>query len=394
MYCKLLGVIRTSERFELMTPGPTNIDPAVMRAMIRTTESHMDESFGQKYREVLDKLKKVMAVEGEAIAIAGSGTLAQEIALANVVRPGDRVLNLVNGYFSGRFADITQRLRGVAHPLKVPWGKAIKPESVREELSREKYKAVTCAHVETSTGVAIPVREIGEVVKKAGATFVVDTVASLGGMEVRSEEWGVDFNVTCSQKCLAVPPGLAILGLSRRGLKEVDTRTCEVSTIYGDLKEWVRLARNPLTGYFATQPVNLIYALDAALDQILAEGLERRVTRHRVIAESFRKAMTAIGLSLAAEEGYAADTVTSVYYPKGVDDAAFRRELSKSSVIVARGFGEFEGRIFRVGHMGIVNANDIVATIGAIERALRKMGHRFEYGSGCAAAQQELERLA
>ncbi|MEM2922644.1 MAG: aminotransferase, partial [Candidatus Bathyarchaeia archaeon] len=111
-----------SERFKLMAPGPTNIDPAVMRAMIRTTESHMGEPFGRRFRSVLDKLKQVMAVEGEAIAIAGSGTLAQEIAVANLVKPGDRVLNLVTGFFSERFVDITKRLGGEAHPLKVPWG--------------------------------------------------------------------------------------------------------------------------------------------------------------------------------------------------------------------------------------------------------------------------------
>ncbi len=382
-----------SERNELMIPGPTNIDPAVMRAMIRTTESHIGEPFGVRYRQVLDKLKKVFAAEGEAIALAGSGTLAQEIAVANLINRGDKVLNLVTGYFSGRFVEITQRLGGVSHPLTVELGKAIKPEAVSQELSKDEFKLVTCAHVETSTGVAIPIREIGEAAQAAGAQFVVDTVASLGGMEVKTEEWGITLNCTCSQKCIAVPPGLSLLGLSKKGLEEVEKRTTQVQTFYGDLKGWVNLARNATRGYYSTQPVNLIYALDAALDQILAEGLDRRIRRHRIIAEAFRKAMVAMGLQLAAEKGYAADTVTSVNYPEGIDDVAFRQEMTRNNVVVARGVSNLEGKIFRVGHMGTVNANDLVATVAAIERTMKKMGHRFEYGDGCRAAQLELEKL-
>jgi alanine-glyoxylate transaminase/serine-glyoxylate transaminase/serine-pyruvate transaminase len=382
-----------SERNLLMIPGPTQVDPIVMRAMMKTTESHMSESFGLLYRQVLDKLKKVFVAEGEAFAMAGSGTLAQEIALANMIRPRDKVLNLVTGYFSGRFVDITKCLRGVAHPLTVQWGKAIKPEDVRRELAKDQYRAVTCAHVETSTGVAIPIREIGEEVKAAGVRFVVDTVASLGGLDVRTDDWGIDANCTCSQKCLGVPPGLAMIGLSKEGLEEVEERKELVGSVYSDLKGWLDLTRNPTKVYYATQPVNLVYALDAALDLIIQEGLERRFHRHRIIAEACRSAMTAMGLKLVAEKGYAADTVTSVFYPEGIADAAFRGEVARNHVIIARGFGELEGKIFRVGHMGNVNANDIMATLAAIERGMKKAGHRFKYGDGLGVAQTVLDNL-
>jgi len=378
----------------LMIPGPTQVDPAVMRAMIKTTESHMSETFGLLYRKVLDKLKRISDTEGETFAIAGSGTLAQEIALANMIRPGDKVLNLVTGYFSGRFVEIAKSLGGIAHPLTVQWGKAIKPEDVQQEFAKNDFRAVTCAHVETSTGVAVPVREIGEVVRAAGARYVVDTVASLGGMDVRTDEWGIDANCTCSQKCLGVPPGLAIIALSKEGLREVEERREPVGSVYGDLRGWLSLVRNPTKAYYATQPVNLIYALDVALDLILDEGLEKRFRRHRIIAEACRSAMKAMGLKLVAEEGYAAETVTSVYYPKGVEDAAFRRELARNHVIVARGFGELEGQMFRIGHMGNINANDIMATIAAIERGMKKFSHRFDYGAGCKAAQAVLEALS
>jgi aspartate aminotransferase-like enzyme len=377
-----------------MIPGPTQVDPTVMRAMMKTTESHMSEPFGLLYRRTLDKLKEVSATEGEAFAMAGSGTLAQEIALANMVQPGDKVLNLVTGYFSGRFVEIAKALGCTAHPLPVPWGKAIKPEDVKRELARDDFQAVTCAHVETSTGVAIPIKEIGEAVRAAGARYVVDTVASLGGMDVRTDEWGIDANCTCSQKCLGVPPGLAMIALSKDGLKEVEERGEPVGSVYGNLKGWLSLVRNPTKAYYATQPVNLIYALDAALDLILDEGLEKRFRRHRIIAEACRSAMTAMGLELVAEKGYAADTVTSVFYPKGIEDASFRGVVARNHVIIARGFGELEGRIFRVGHMGNVNANDIMATIAAIERGMKERGHPFEYGAGCKAAQAVLEALA
>jgi len=380
-----------SERDLLMIPGPSQVDPSVMRAMMKTTESHMSEPFGLRYRSVLDKLKEIFAAEGEAFALAGSGTLAQEIALANMVQPGDKVLNLVTGFFSGRFVYIAKALGCEAYPLNVAWGKAIKPEDVQQRLASASYKAVTCAHVETSTGVAIPLREIGQVVKASGASFVVDTVASLAGMEVKTDEWGIDANCTCSQKCVGVPPGLAMIGLSKEGLRKVEERKEPVPTVYGDLRGWLTLARNPAKGYYATQPVNLIYALDAALDLVLAEGLDARFRRHKTIAEACRSAMTAMGLRLAAEKGYAADTVTSVYYPKGIEDTAFRAEVSRNHVSIARGFGELEGQIFRIGHMGNVNSNDIVATVSAIERSLKKFGHLFEFGAGCKAAMEALE---
>jgi len=376
-----------------MIPGPTNMDPGVMRAMMKTTESHMGEPFGTTYRRTLDKLKEIFVTQGEAFAFSGSGTLAQEISLANMTRPGDKVLNLVTGYFSGRFVEITKALGRESHPLIAEGGRAIKPEDVRRELARENFSAVTCAQVETATSVAIPISEIGPAVKASGARFIVDTVASLGGMDVRTDEWGIDANCTCSQKCLAVPPGLAIIGLSKEGLKAVEERKESVGSVYGDLRGWLGLMRNASTSYYATQPVNLIYALDASLDMILKEGLERRFKRHSIIASACRAAMIGMGLQLVAEKGYEADTVTGVYYPKGVDDVAFREEVSKNQVTVARGVGEFQGRIFRIGHMGNVTTNDIIATIGAVERGMSKLGHRFEYGDGLGAAQKILESM-
>jgi aspartate aminotransferase-like enzyme len=212
-------------------------------------------------------------------------------------------------------------------------------------------------------------------------------------MDVRTDEWGIDANCSCSQKCLAVPPGLAIIGLSKEGLKAVEERKESVGSVYGDLRGWLSLMRNASASYYATQPVNLIYALEASLDMILNEGLERRFKRHSIIAKACRAAMIGMGLQLVAEKGYEADTVTGVYYPKGVDDVAFREEVLKNQVTVARGVGEFQGRIFRIGHMGNVTANDIIATIGAVERGMSKLGHRFEYGDGLGAAQKILESL-
>ena len=382
-----------SERKLLMIPGPTNIDPSVMRAMMKTTESHMGEPFGTTYRRTLDKLKEVFVTQGEAFAISGSGTLAQEISLANMTQPGDKVLNLVTGYFSGRFVEITKALGRESHPLMVEGGRAIKLVDVRRELAGDNFSAVTCAQVETATSVAIPINEIGKAVKASGARFIVDTVASLGGMDVRTDEWGIDANCTCSQKCLAVPPGLAIIGLSKDGLKAVEERKESVGSVYGDLKGWLTLLRNTSTSYYSTQPVNLIYALEASLDMILNEGLEKRFKRHSIIAKACRAAMVGMGLQLVAEKGYEADTVTGVYYPEGVDDVAFREEVSKNHVTVARGVGEFQGRIFRIGHMGNVTANDIIATIGAVEQGMKKLGHHFEYGDGLGAAQNILKSL-
>ncbi len=378
------------ERELLMAPGPSIVDPEILRAMSRPTESHLHRPFAEKFGVVLENLKKLFVTEGEVFAIAGSGTLAQEIGLMNVVEPGDKVLNLATGFFSGRFVEITERLGAESTGLVVPLGEGIDAGDVRKALKGEKFKAVTCSHVETSSSVAIDVEAIGKVVEESGAFFVVDTVCSLGGLEVKTDAWNIDMNCSCTQKALGVPPGLALLAASKRAVEYIEGRERPTASFYSDLKGWLNVSLDTIK-YYATPPVNLIYGLDVGLKNILAEGLANRAERHRRLANAFREAVKAVGLPLVAEPKYAADTVTSVYYPEGIEDIQFRDEVGRLGVIIARGFGSLVGKTFRVGHMGSCTENDIIATVSAIERTLKKFGHKFDYGSGCRAAQEALE---
>lgn len=378
------------EKELLMIPGPTNVAPSVLRAMSKPPLSHTSQEFVSIFREALNSLKRVFMTEGEVFVVAGSGTLALEMAIANIVEPGDKVLNTVSGFFGQYFVEICKAYGAVPRVLEVPYGKAVKPENVKEALKEGGFKAVTVTHVETSTGVANPIKEIGEAVRKnSDALYIVDTVCSLGGMEVRVDDWSIDICASGSQKCIGVPPGLALVAVSQKALEHLEKRKTPVGSWYGSFKNWLPVMRDP-TKYFATPPVNMVYALHEALRLLLDEGLENRFRRHRILAEAFRAAMNALNLKIVAERGYEADTVTAVYYPEGIDDNQFRSEMKNRGIVVASTLGPLKGKGFRVGHMGNVNQNDIAATISAIETTLKHLGYNVSLGSGLKAAEEKI----
>ena len=381
------------ERELLMIPGPTNVDSSVLRAVSKPTLSHVSSEFVEIFKQSLASLKKVFMTNGEAFIVAGSGTLAMEMAVANVVEPNDKVLNLVSGVFGQRFVEITKYHRALSTVVEAPWGEAVKPDMVKDALERNDYKAVTVVHVDTSTGVANPIREISQVVKNySDALCIVDTVCSLGGMEVRVDDWKIDICLTGSQKCLGVPPGLALLVVREEAMKLLETRRNPINFYYGDFKNWLPIMREP-SKYFATPPVNMVYALSEALKPVLEEGLEKRFRKHYLFAEALRAAIDALNLKIVAEREYASNTITAIHYPEEVEDQAFRRGMKECGVVVAGGLGPLSGKGFRIGHMGNVNLNDIMSTIGAVEITLRNLGYRFEYGAGLKAAQEKLLSL-
>lgn len=379
------------ERNLVMIPGPTNVDPSVLRALAKPTTSHVSPSFVATSKRALENLKKVMMTSGDAFIVSGSGTLAMEMAVANIVEPSDKVLVVSNGYFGDRFVDVASRFTDGVEKLSFEWGKAADPSKIKEKLGQGNYKVVIVVHVDTSTGVANDVREISRVVKDRGSLFILDTVCSLGGMEIRVDEWGIDVCLSGSQKALAVPPGLAVLSASKEALDTRAKRKSKVQSYYMDFENWLPVMRDP-SKYFATPPVNMVYALAESLEMILSEGLEKRYARHEAIAKAMRSALNRIGLRIVAEERGRADTMTAVYYPSGIDDEAFRTNMARHGVIVAGGLGQLRGKIFRVGHMGNVSPNDLIATIGAIEASLSRLGYSFPLGGGVGAAIESLEK--
>jgi alanine-glyoxylate transaminase/serine-glyoxylate transaminase/serine-pyruvate transaminase len=384
-----------NERQLLMIPGPIAFDPAVLRAMSIPTDSHVSAEFIELFGQALDDLLKVfLAPNGYPFVVAGSGTLAMELGLANLVEPGDRVLVLRTGVFGERFSDIARRQGAVVDEITAPLGDAPDMAEVEQTLASAQYKVMTVTHVDTSTGVAVDAKGLAALARKHGALMVLDGVCATAGVECQQEEWGVDVYLTASQKAIAVPPGLALLVASERAIEAFRKRKSLVRSYYADWGKWLPImeayrARKP--GYFGTPAVNLIYALGVSLGQILAEGMEARFARHLRLSSGFKAAMTALGLSqVPARPDVAAATLTAVYYPDGVG-AELLPKVAAEGVVLAGGLHpDIRTRYFRVGHMGPAGPSDILATAGAIERGLAALGHPVELGLGVAAAQRAM----
>lgn len=384
-----------SERDLLMIPGPVEFDPEVLRALGAPTRSHLDPDFIATFGRALKRLREVcQAPSAQPFVVAGSGTLAMEMAVANLVEPGQRVLVVNTGYFSDRMGTILERHGAEVTHVRVPPGEAPSVESVEEHLARGGYKLMTVTHVDTSTGVLAPAEALVRAAARHEVLSVVDGVCATAGEDFRQDAWGADVYLTASQKAVGVPPGLAMLTVSPRAMATWRSRRSPVRSVYADFAEWLPIMEAYEGGkpaYFATPPVNLIAALDVSLGRILEEGLEARFARHRRMARAFRAAWRALGLRLLpASEAVTANTLSAVYYPEGVDASLVGRVRGEGVVLAGGLHPELKTRYFRVGHMNRVGPGDVLAAVGAVERALASAGHHREPGAAVAAAQAVL----
>ncbi|EHP83703.1 pyridoxal-phosphate-dependent aminotransferase family protein [Methanotorris formicicus] len=363
----------------LMIPGPTMVPAEVLNAMALPIIGHRTGEFGELLVDTTEKMKKVFQTKNDTFIITGSGTAAMDMAILNVIDKGDKVLNIVNGNFGDRFAKITLAYKGESIKLENEWGDMAEPEAVKEILDKhDDIKAVTIVHNETSTGARNPIKDIGEIVKDYDALYIVDTVSSLGGDYVDVDKFNIDICVTGSQKCLAAPPGLSAITVSEKAWEVIEKT--EKKSLYLDLEEYKKkYNEKKQTPY--TPAVSLIYALNVALDLVLEEGLENRFKRHEKLAKATTAGLEAMGIELFAKERARSVTVTSAYLPKGVKDKEFRGLLSKKyNVVIAGGQAHLTGKIFRIGHMGTAKEIHILATLGAIEMALKELGVKVENG--------------
>ncbi|MFQ6100755.1 MAG: pyridoxal-phosphate-dependent aminotransferase family protein [Anaerolineae bacterium] len=390
------------DRKLLMIPGPVEFTPEVLRAMGMATTSHVAPKFIEVFGQALERLRQVfLCPSGQPFVVAGSGSLAMDMAAANLVEPGDKALVVNTGYFGDRFAAILERYGAEITHVRAPAvGDAPAPEEVEAALkdpstgSGRGYKLMTITHVDTSTAVCADVKGLATLGREHGVLVVVDGVCSVAGEELRQEEWGVDLALTASQKAIGVPPGLALLVAGPRAMDAFRNRKTPVGCYYADWTQWLPVmeayeARQP--GYYGTPPVNLIWALDVSLGQILDEGMDARFTRHRRLSKAFKAAVAALGMNqVPVGPARTATTLTALYYPAGVDRTVLVH-IKDAGVIVAGGLHPaIKARYFRVGHMGAVTASDILTTVGAIEYGLAQVGYEFELGAGLAAAQSVL----
>ncbi len=341
--------MRTEKHKYLVIPGPVEVRPEILDAQTQWMIGHRSAAFADLFASLQEKLKRAFLTQNRVFVSGSSGTGLWEGASRNCIRDGKKVLHLIGGSFSEKWADVS-RLNGKdVDTLEVEWGLAHTPEMVADALKRETYDAVCVVHNETSTGVTNPIRDIAAVVRPYEDTLLlVDTVSGLLGAEFRTDDWGVDFALTSSQKAFALPPGIAFAAVSDRVLK----RAAEVKNrgYYFDFLELEALLKKNNTP--STPPIALMYAADAQLGEVLADGLENRWNRHLQMREMTHSWTRNRGLGLYAQEGYRSPTVTTVANTRGFDVDAMAKFMSGKGFSMDKGYGKIKGKTFRIAHMG------------------------------------------
>lgn len=362
-----------------MLPGPVKIDPRVLAAMSRSAINHRGAEFRKVNADLREGLRYLFQTKtGEVAAISGSGTAGLEAVIASLLRKDDKVLCLVSGKFSERSHELSA-LHGTPTQLEFPWGKPMDVPKIAAALESGAYRALAICHNETSTATTNPLKEVAALCRKHDVLCLVDGITSVGGLEVRPDEWGLDAVVMGSQKCIAAPAGLAGVLVSERAYGQLHEETA----YYLNLKAHIDLLREDEDTPY-TPSIPLFLAVREALRLVKEEGLENRIRRTAKLGEACRAAAKALGLTLYPDESVASNTVTAMNYPPGVDDGKFRKSLlEKDGVVIAGGQAQLKGKIFRIGHMGICSLEDLHATWAAIEGVLSEMG--YQTGAGMAA---------
>jgi aspartate aminotransferase-like enzyme len=372
----------------LMIPGPVKVAPRVLRALSKPMISHRSAEFGSIYDECRHLLKAFFETENEIVVMTGSGTVGMDASVAGLVGREDKIVTISNGKFGERFTEIGERY-GKAVPISFDWGTPIAIDNVKVALENG-ATAVAMVHNETSVGLTNPAKEIGKIARKHDAIFIVDGISSVGGNEFKTDEWGIDIAITGSQKALAVPPGLAMVSVSRRA----EERFLEKSaSYYADLKAHLKSARKQPTQTPYTPAVPLFFALQEALHMANEEGFESRRSRTARQAEAVRSAASALDIELFPKvnaQSHYSNTVTAMKIPEGISDDKLRGGMKKQGVVVSGGQEKLKGKIFRIGTMGVCSTSDILRTIQTLELVLAKEGRLTNRGAGVEAAAKVL----
>jgi len=383
-----------TKRSLLMIPGPIEFEPEVLAALGAPTTSHLAPEFIQAFGQALGRMGEIFqCADCQPFILAGTGTLGMDSTAANLIEPGDKALVVNHGYFGDRFVTILERYGAQVTQVGAPVGDRPTLQAVEEVLQQGAYKLMTITHVDTSSGVIADISGLASLGNRYGVLVVVDGVCSVAGEELRMSEWGVDVAFTASQKAVGVPPGLALIAANQQAISVFKQRKTPVLNYYADWTNWLPIMEAYAAGkpsYFATPAVNLIFALNVSLGQILAEGMSKRVIRHQSLSRACKAGIEALGLmQVPVSSDKAATTMTAPRYPAGVQGPNFLSSAAKAGIILAGGLHPaIRTEYFRIGHMGSVSIGDILATLSAIETALAGSGYKV--GSGCSleAAQQ------
>lgn len=374
-----------------MIPGPTNIPEQVMQAMMQPIINHRGGEFHSLYRRIQTNAQRTFETKNEIVVISGSGTAGVDAAVGSILQSGETAVIPMFGEFSGRLGDSARYLGANVVAPEAPLGTVPSIDAVDKAMKEAgRPKALFVVFNETSTGVTWrKLKELKDVAAKYGALFVVDAISVLGGEKLPVDELGVDICIAGSQKCLAAPPGLVILSFSDAAKKAMNG--IKPRNQYFDIPKHFKFAEHAETP--ATPAVPLFYALDAALNLVLEEGLEKRIKRHSACASAFYSAFESMGLKAFADAEFRSQTVVGINYPQNVDDKTFRTLLEdKFGVVVAGGFGKLKGSMFRIGSMGVINQALVSTTVSAIAQALTASGYKVDSSTALSAAWEVLER--
>ena len=385
----------------LMIPGPTELPWPVVQALNQPATIQYDRGFDETVLEPTTlALRDVFQTTHEVLIMPGSGRTALEAGALSVIEPGDRVLVVGAGQFGLLMREIMNRVGADFTEFPVELGARLDLDRLAREAERLRPKAITLVHNETSTGATYPAAEVGAIARTTGALFMLDTVSSIAGIDVRTDEWGVDLNMTGSQKCLAAPLGMALVSVSPRAWEAMEQRTVKAHSYAYDLnrwrEQWMPVSRGGKVpdGTPRRQPISipthLTEAMRVAVRLILEEGLPQRFRRHAVAASALRAGVAAMGLEMFPDPSIASSTVSSIKAPRGVDTGAVVQTMrDRYGVLIGTGLAEIRTTTLRIGTMGMTaSPHYVLPTLSALELTLRDLGFKADPGAGVAAAQR------
>ena len=375
----------------LLGPGPSNVHPRVMKAMASPVVGHLDPDFMKLMDGIKRLLRLVFRTQNEiTFPVSGTGSAGMETVMANLIEPGDEVVVGVNGAFGTRLAEVAERQGATVHKVEAAWGRIIEASQVAAALeAAKKPKLVAIVHAETSTGIHQPIEEISELAHRHGAMMAIDAVTSLGCVPVEIDKWKIDACYSCTQKGIGAPPGLSPVTFSAFAMDAIRKRKTKCRSWYFDVA-LIEQYWGPDRMYHHTAPITMNYALYEALRIVVEEGLETRWRRHRVNASALQAGVRAMGLELAAQEGYRLPQLTTIAVPDGIDETKVRAELLRLfNIEIAAGLGPLKGKIWRIGLMGEGSRREnVMLILNALEEILGTMGFEIARGRALAAADE------
>ena len=376
-----------------MLPGPTNVPNRVMRAMLAPIINHRSDDFVDLYTDVVDKTQQVFETQNDIVALSASGTGAVEAGVVNLVKKGDKVIIPVNGEFSRRLSQLIEGQGGNVVKLETPPGENSTFDQVKEAFDNNKdVKAFYVVHNETSTGTMVNyLDKVSDLTSRNDAFYVVDSVSLLGGAQLPVDKWNIDVCMTGAQKAIAAPPGISPISVSAKAKKYMIENP--PSTMYFNLARYFKFYDNEKHTPF-TPALPLLYAYREALSIMLEEGLQNVFNRHKVCSDALYDGLSAMGLSPFAKKEDRSISIVALNYLDGLEDKVFRNTLAeKFRVLVAGGFGDLKGKVFRVGCMGEVSPYHVMRTISAISATLSMMGFDVDAQAGLKTAEEKLKSL-